>query len=64
MDNAKVDRFVFSDSITLVSAPAGAQYTGDGVFFTSALGSSIYLEGEPAALVRLRDRLNEKLQCV
>lgn len=59
MDNAKTNAFILSDSITLV-VPDGA-YEGGGIFFASTVGGSIYLEGEPAALRRLRDRLNQAL---
>lgn len=52
-----------SDGLTLVVPGHAERYEGPGVLFATTASGPIYLEGEPAALQRLANRINEKFPC-
>ena len=52
-----------SDSLKVVATEDGEIYTGDGILLGTVAGAVVYLEGEPAALLRLADRINGQFKC-
>lgn len=58
-----MDKVILSDSLTLIAVGAGEIPPENAIFLSSAHGASVYIEGEPAALLRLANRINEKFKC-